>query len=237
MGIAPDPYPPRSSAGQRVDTVLWAVAIGGLAAFLAILLLQHALVPELSPLRHTISEYANADVGALMVAGFLAWALSLAATAALVWPPRPVLGGLLVLAALGIFVTACWATQTSAGELPPGVGRSLGGRLHDLGSGFAALALLGAAIASVVTIRTPGAFRAATAALLVAATVVVTALFAAGDPAPGARQRLLVVVGCVWQALLLCVVERRPRSVATADQDPGTPSAADATSQLRDMAR
>jgi hypothetical protein len=117
------------------------------------------------------------------------------------------------------------------------VRRSLGGQLHDLGSGLAALALLGAAIASVVTIRTPAAFRAATAVLLVAVAVVVTALLAAGDPAPGARQRSLVVAGCVWQALLLGVVERRPRRMATADQDPGPPSAADATSQLRDMAR
>ncbi len=217
--------------------MLRAAAIGGLAAFAAIVLLQHALAPELSPLRHTISEYANARAGALMVAGFLAWALSLAATAALVWPARTVLAVLILIAALGILATACWATQTSAGELPPGVRRSLGGRLHDLGSGVAALALLGAAIASVVTTRTPVAFRVAATVLIVVAAGVAAALLAAGDPAPGVRQRVLLAAGCIWQALLLGVLERRRRTAAAAGQDPGPPSIPAAASQLRDVAR
>jgi hypothetical protein len=139
-------------------------------AFVAIVLLEHLLVPELAPARHTISEYANARPGGLMVCAFLAWAASLAVTALLVWRDRrkrprsvarAVLIALLVIATLGLLVTACFRTQTSAGLLPPGTQRSVGGRLHDLGSGIAMLALFGAVVASIDVIGKRGLLRLA----------------------------------------------------------------------------
>jgi Protein of unknown function (DUF998) len=189
--------------------VLRTTALAGLAAFAGIVVLEHLLVPGLAPARHMISEYANARAGALMTAGFLAWALSLVATAVLV-RAHPALCAPLLLAAVGVFVTACFATQTSGGALSPGVHRSTAGRLHDLGSGLVILALLGAVVASIVLVRAPTAFRLRAGALLLLAVVTSATLLATGDHVPGVRQRVLVAVGCAWQALLLQALTRRP---------------------------
>jgi Protein of unknown function (DUF998) len=236
---------PQPSASDRVAG---AVAAGGLAAFVTVTLLQHALVPRLSPARHMISEYANAKAGALMVAGFLAWSASLLATAAIARraavPHRAPLALLLGLAALGLLLVACFATQTSAGALPPGVHRTLGGRLHDAGSAVATLALLASALVAGAAIRTRR-FRAASAALLLGGVGLAVALLLAGDPWPGIRQRALVATACAWQGLLLWALAHasQPRSIAApapAQPPSGSASgrsAADATGQLRHMSR
>ncbi len=70
----------------RQSAFIYALAIATLTCFVLTVALEHVLVPELPPARHTISEYANARgaAGPLMVAGFLMWAGSLGMTAVLV---------------------------------------------------------------------------------------------------------------------------------------------------------
>jgi hypothetical protein len=74
--------------------------------------------------------------------------------------------GALALAATGMLITAAFATQTIAGQLPPGASLTLSGRLHDIGSGLTTVALLGAALLSLRAIR-ERQFRERTSALLV----------------------------------------------------------------------
>ena len=59
-----------------------------------------------------------------MTVGFGAWALSLLATSAWLSPGRSLVRALLVVAAVGLAITATWRTQTSAGVLPSGVGKT-----------------------------------------------------------------------------------------------------------------
>jgi hypothetical protein len=195
-----------ASARRRVG---WYVALAGLSVFAAALVAEHAMTPHLDPARHQISEYANARAGVVMVAGFAAWGISLAATAVVVWGPRErrVVALLLIAAALGIAVVASFRTQTSAGLLPPGTVRTTEGRLHDLGSGLATLALLGAAIASMA--GSPRVFRRQTAAIVVAAIVTNGVLLVVGRDVGGLRQRLLILCACIWQILLLRLVRAR----------------------------
>ena len=209
----------------REARVTYAIALAGLLAFVGVTVAQHALVPELGPARHTISEYVNADAGELMVAGLLAWAASLLATAELAWradgrprrsPATTVLAGLLAVAAVGMVLTACFATQTSAGVLPPGTRRSSAGHIHDLASLAAMQALLGACVASMFARRRDARFRVLAGCLLVGAVVAAGVLLAIGDPVDGIRQRVLVATGCTWQAaLLLSVRRRRPRAAVS----------------------
>jgi uncharacterized protein DUF998 len=204
---------------ERQHNLVYRVALAGLLTFVAIVALQHALVPRLTPDRHTISEYANARASWLMVAGFVAWAASLLATAALVRGDRPatrravghvVLAALLLVAAAGVLLTALFATQTSAGALPPGARLTASGRIHDLASGGVSLALLPAVGVSIAALSRRGRFPWTTAALLVLAIVGGGVLLAVGDPVDGIRQRLLVVVACAWQAALILTLWRPP---------------------------
>lgn len=188
------------------------IAALGLLTFLAVVVGQHVLEPALSPREHTISEYANASAGGLMTAGFLAWAVSLAATGASV---RAVLGRpgrwlwvLLGVAAVGMVVTAAFKTQTSAGVLPAGTARSLSGRLHDWGSGATLLALFGAGLAAARGQGLPSRPRRVIAALVATALVIHLGLLVLGDPAPGWRQRALLVVAVAWQAVLVRELHR-----------------------------
>lgn len=185
------------------------VAWGGLVMWVVAVLVEHALSPSLSPMRHQISEYVHGKTGWLMVVAFLAWALSLAATAVATKPPAGVVALLLGTAAVGFVVAAVWATQTSAGELPPGVQRTTAGRLHDLGSGVASIALAAAAVASVMAIRVTW-FRRATMALLGTAVVADLALLAVGAEVGGVRQRILIAAAVAWQAALLTARGRSP---------------------------
>ncbi len=118
----------------RQSASIRGAAIASLSWFVLTVVLEHVLVSELGPARHTISEYANARgaAGPLMVAGFLMWAASLATTALLVLMVRlqgragvmrmlpNVLFALLLVAAVGATLTALFPTQTQAGLLPPG---------------------------------------------------------------------------------------------------------------------
>ena len=177
-------------------------ALGGLAVFFAILVAEHLLNPSLDPLQHQVSEYARTDSGALMMAGFAAWSLSLAATAVLAgWRGDRPLATLLVSAAAGMLMTALFPTQTSAGELPAGNSLTLTGHLHDLGSGLTTVTLLGAA--AWTSTRASRALRFASAALLLGALVVSVALLTVGPSVGGLRQRLLLLFGCAWQLAFL----------------------------------
>jgi hypothetical protein len=215
-GQAPRPQAdrPQQPAGEwpsGLRTVTRRLALAGLAAFVAIVLAQHVLAPELGPDRHTISEYANADAGALMVAGFLSWAASLLATAALVVrdrrcarPAARVSGAaLLATAAAGMLLTALFATQTSAGVLPAGTHRTTAGQIHDVASGAASLALFGAMLATLLDAGRPRWLRRLCAALLVVAISSAGVLLAVGDSVDGIRQRVLVAAACTWQAALV----------------------------------
>lgn len=203
--------------------------LASLGLFVAITALQHALAPQLAPSRHEISEYVHAGTGWLMVIGFVAWSASLAIAAGVAWrdlgarqrPDRAlrVLTTLLVAAAAGMLVTACFSTQTSAGVLPPGVRLTARGRLHDLGSGVATLALLGAAVASALVIEAR-AFRRWVAVMLATSVASSAVLLAIGPAVGGVRQRVLVLLGCAWQASLLVVAARRSQAGATAAAQP-----------------
>jgi hypothetical protein len=188
------------------------VAITLLAVFAGIVLLEHALVPQLSPATHMVSEYANSPDGALMVVALIAWAVALGLTANVVgWPAagsRHRVSGsampwLLAAAAAGILITACINTQTSAGALPHGVRLAASGRLHDIGSGLATIALFGAAVSSVWAIEDPAAFRPAILVMLSVAVVGDLALLSIGEGVGGVRQRLLLLLACGWQGALL----------------------------------
>ncbi|MCA1682512.1 MAG: DUF998 domain-containing protein [Actinobacteria bacterium] len=201
------------------------IALGGLVAFVAIVVAEHALAPQLDPARHTISEYVNTGAGGVMVAGFLAWAASLAATAASVWaargsrrraPSRVVLTLLLATASAGLVLTAAFATQTSGGILPPGVRPSTGGRIHDLGSGTAMEALVGAVIASLVVLSDRRRFRLLAGVVLASSVVVSVVLLSVGHSVDGVRQRLLVAAGCGWQFALVLTLDRRKRAMNAA---------------------
>lgn len=197
--------------------MLRAAALAGLTAFLAITIAEHALEPQLVPARHTISEYVNTGTGALMTAAFLAWAGSLLATAALAWRDRrpgeraaapAALAALLAIASAGLVLTACFATQTSAGVLPPGTELTASGRIHDLASATAQEAMLIAALVTIARFWRRRAVRVLVAALLAVAVVSSAILLAIGDPVDGVRQRILVGVGCAWQATLVAALAR-----------------------------
>ncbi len=196
------------------------VAIAGLVLFVAIAVAEHALAPQLGPDRHTLSEYVNAEDGGVMIAGLVAWAISLLATAALACGARRsaraphgqiVIALLLVIAATGLLLTATFATQTSAGVLPPGVIRTTGGRIHDLASLAATGAILGAVIVSAFVLRARRSFRRLAFAALATSLIASAVLLSIGDPVDGIRQRVLVAVGCAWQAGLIATLGARSR--------------------------
>jgi hypothetical protein len=112
----------------------------------------------------------------------------------------------LSVACLALLITASFATQTSAGVLPPGVHRSVSGRLHDLGSGALSVALFGAVALSALRLRT---LRTLSVALLVCAVVSDLALLAIGPEVGGLRQRALVALGCCWQAFFVRALQSR----------------------------
>lgn len=177
----------------------------GLIIFLISAAVEHLVVARLDPATHEISEYAHGRFGPLMIGGFAAWSFSLAATSGILrlGPRGRLLAGLLAVAAVGMAVTAVFPTQTSAGRLPPGVALTTAGRLHDLGSGATSVALFAAALVSIWAFSTLWPLRHRIAAVLVLAVSADVALLAAGPDVAGIRQRLLVLTGCAWQAMIL----------------------------------
>lgn len=209
----------RASAAGVAPAAL--VSLLGLGVLVAAVVAMHAIDPGLSPARHTISEYVHADAGAVMGVGFAGWALSLAAAALLVlllrapegWPRRlaNVVAGLLAVAAVAVVVLDVFPTQTVAGALPAGVERTTAGRLHDIGSGVATVALLCASVVSLGLLSAYRAYQHAVVALLATALAGSIAGLAIGAAAGGARQRLLVAAAIGWQVLLVETLRRSRR--------------------------
>lgn len=198
-----------TTAGNIVDSQARRISVAGILLFLAILATEHIVDPGLDPARHEISEYVHGPIGWLMICGFAVWAVSLACTALIARRSGSATTLWLALAAAsaGMVITASFATQTSAGRLPEGVSLSTSGMLHDVGSGIATIALLIAALASLHR-RQAGALRLTTAILLVIVLPVDVVLLAIGPGVAGFRQRLLVLVGCLWQLCFLAFASR-----------------------------
>jgi len=209
---------PHNAVADRVrqSVLIRGVATASLSGFVLTVVLEHVLVPELEPATHTISEYANARgaAGALMVAGFLMWAGSLATTALLVVRAplgghagvlsalRNVLSALLLVAAVGAMVVALFPTHTAAG-LPPATSlESDTQRLHALGSDLIQLCFYPAVVLSLV-LPSPRWFPIAAVAVLVVAVAVAPTLAVLEVDASGARQRVQLAAGCAWQFALL----------------------------------
>jgi hypothetical protein len=198
------------------------IAIAGVSVFLASAVAEHLINVSLDPARHEISEYVHTATGSVMIAGFAAWALSLAVTSWLVlgsYADR-LASACLALASLGLTVTACFATQTSAGRLPPGVSLNAIGQLHDIGSGLATISILASALLSLRG-RYPRPVRIGGVGLLSVALVADVVLLMLGSEVAGIRQRVLVATACLWQLLVLVTAPStllRDRTGGTVDR-------------------
>ncbi|MGH2942593.1 MAG: DUF998 domain-containing protein [Solirubrobacteraceae bacterium] len=181
-------------------------------AFVAIVLLEHVLVPRLHPADHMISEYVNAG-GAAGVAATIAlgcWGASFVATAALAFRAKrrtPVyawraLAILLAVAGLGLLVAAACPTQAVRGVVPHGVTPTPAGRLHDLGGGIGQIAIFGAAAVSAFLVA-DRRFRAATIALIAIGIALGPTLAVLDGGARGLRQRALVAAASAWELGLI----------------------------------
>jgi uncharacterized membrane protein YidH (DUF202 family) len=182
------------------------IATLGVGLFVALVAIQHPLRGDLPPADHFVSEYAKGSTAAVQVTAFVAWAAGMAACALLAARARPAgrpvartlaVAGFAT-AVAGALLAAAFATQTVAGELPPGVVRSTAGRLHDLGSLLIFVGLLVAALAALRLVRRRR-FRVTVAVLALALLAVVPVLVALGLDAPGIGQRGFILVGCAWQ--------------------------------------
>jgi hypothetical protein len=189
-----------------------AIAVFGVALFVLVVVLEHFLQPGLDPASHQISEYVHGTGGWLMTVGFLSWSLSLAGTGLIVGEPDG--GGAMrvacIAAAIGLVVTACFATQTVAGRLPAGASLDVAGRLHDIGSGVTSIAIL-AASALGLRVRKLGRLRPFTVSVLLAAASADIVLLAIGSEVGGVRQRILVAAGCLWQSAVIVAADWWPR--------------------------
>jgi hypothetical protein len=205
--------------GVRQSALIHGAAIASLSWFALTVVLEHFLVSELGPARHTISEYANARgaAGPLMVGGFLMWAASLTTTALLALRAplqshagvtrvlRNGLVALLLVAAVGAVVVALFPTQSRAGLLPTGQLGSNAERLHALGSDLIQACFYPAVLVSLMLTR-PRWFRIVAVVVLVVAVGVAPALAVLGVDAPGVRQRIQLAAGCGWQFALLAAL-------------------------------
>jgi hypothetical protein len=106
-----------------------------------------------------------------------------------------------------MLLTACFATQTSAGRLPAGTSLSAAGRLHDVGLGITTIGLL---LATVLSLRLQNARRLRTLSVCVLILVLPAdgVLLALGGEVGGIRGRLLVLTGCLWQLTLISLARQ-----------------------------
>jgi hypothetical protein len=224
---------------ERRSFLVHGVAVASLSWFVLTVVVEHVLVSELEPARHTISEYANARgaAGVLMVAGFLMWATSLATTGLLVLRGslqglpgvmrvlRKGLFALLLLAAAGAILVALFRTHPDAGRLPADSLESHTQRLHAFGSDLIQLCFYPAVLLSLI-LPSPRWFSMVAVAVLVIAVAVAAAVAVLGVDASGARQRVQLAAGCAWQFALLAAWRRAAaaaRSTAAAENIEGTP--------------
>ncbi|MFI4989633.1 MAG: DUF998 domain-containing protein [Solirubrobacterales bacterium] len=206
----------------RVATLLTGTVVVGL-------IVEHAALPGYDPVRRTISEYANAGgvTAAIARATLAIWGVSLLVAA---WlsvasarrtSTRALLlcAALLALAAAGLILAAVFSTQAVDGAVPRGVARTDSGRLHDLGAGAAQLALLAAAIATILTWREFRRLASLTLVLTVIATAGAATVAATDSSARGLRQRVLLAGALTWEFVLVTTLTResgrgRPSRVA-----------------------
>ena len=180
------------------------LARSGLVVFVGLVALEHLLRPGLPPAERFISEYGRGATQPLHVAAFGAWAVACGGCAVVAARrrSRPVARVLTVAgfaaAAAGAVLAAVFATQTVAGELPAGVARTAGGRLHDLGTLFILGGLIVAALASLrlVPVRR---YRLGVGLLGVVLLAIVPTLVALGLDAPGLGQRGFVLTGVAFE--------------------------------------
>ena len=191
------------------------ISIAGLLVFAATIATQQPLVSSFDPARQMLSEYVHTRLGALAVAGFVAWGISLAAAAGLTivaasrrgWMARLQAGALLA-AAVGILLVACFPTDR--GLAAPGVvtEATVAGQVHDAASAGATACVLLAALLGAA--RFPGRIRTLSLVLLSVALAASAVLLGIGDPLPGLRQRLLLAAACVWQGGWVLFLRGRP---------------------------
>jgi Protein of unknown function (DUF998) len=218
--------PPTESATSKYrkrisSRLVKSVALIGLYGFAALVVIEHLLNLSLDPLRHQVSEYANSPSGDLMAFGFLLWASSLVATAFLVEHGRRdhLLAALLAVGALGLVLVALFPTETSGGELPAGAQLTSVGKLHDLGSGLTSLTLFLSALAVAAGGGSDRRFRRITLALVLTSLALSVVLLLIGPSVGGLRQRLLLLIGCGWQLLLLQTLPNPPPLPKGKDHD------------------
>lgn len=171
--------------------------------------IQPLLDPSYDPLRQEISEFVHTGLGAFTLAGFLAWGASLGLLADLIaHAPSPpgrrlptrIEAIALVAAAFGLMLVTFFATDRGVEVAGAVTHRTVGGQVHDIGSGLVTASILGAVIADAFRER-----RGAFATIVIAAAVISSVVFfALGDPLPGLRQRCLVTCACLWQTVVLC---------------------------------
>jgi hypothetical protein len=195
------------------------IALGGVAAFVALVAVQHLLRPGLPPAERFVSEYGRGSTAPLQVAAFVLWAAAMAACAVLATRVRPggrpiargLTAGAFAVAAVGAVMCGLFTTETVGGELPPGVPRTTEGRLHDVG---ALLVLAGLALAGVASLRLVRSrrHRLTVAALALALLAIVPVLVALGIDGPGIGQRGFILVGCalVWRFAAAAAEAPRP---------------------------
>jgi hypothetical protein len=180
------------------------VSRAALALFVACAVVAQWANPAVGPARHMVSELVHGTAGWVMTAGFGSWAFALALGAiVLLRADRPAGATLVAIAAAGVVVLAVFPTQTIAGELPVGVARTTAGRLHDVGSAVATLALAAAAVVTGVRAWRDGDRRtsAMVVALLTVAIAATVVGLAIGPSVGGLRQRVLLLAAVTWQWL------------------------------------
>jgi hypothetical protein len=181
------------------------------AAFVALVVVAHAVVTRLDPIHNVFSEYAasGGTGGAIGTLALVMWGASLLCLAALAtslgWgdgrtPRRQAVVGCLGIACAGIVIAAMFKTQVVDGRLRPGTDVTVAGRLHEWGAGAAQFALLAAAILSLRDLPRP--FRGWAAGAVATAVFASAATALADADARGLRQRSLLVPLWAWQLTL-----------------------------------
>lgn len=179
-----------------------------LVLFLAIVVAQPLLEPSYDPLRQEISEFVHTGASAVVLIGFVSWAVSLGLLAGLI--SRESTEGdrrrlthievaALLAAVAGLGLVTLFATDRGAEVAGAVTARTTAGRLHDAGSALITLAMPVAVVADGFRQRD---LRLATV-VIGAAVCSGATLFALGDPLPGLRQRFLVASACCWEAAVL----------------------------------
>jgi hypothetical protein len=188
-----------------------------LGLFVLAVAVQPLLEPSYDPLRQEISEFAHTGLGAIVLAGFLAWGTSLGLLAGLVVQApssasfhraAQVESTVLGVAAFGLVLLTLFATDRGV-EVAGAVTRhTVAGRLHDTGSALVTVSVLVAVVADAFRSRNTALASAVIAAAIASSAV----LLACGDPLPGLRQRCLVACAVIWQAV---VIDRLRRQLLT----------------------